>query len=248
MPQLSSWHVIDPSTPWLVRVKSSDTSAVEATLTNLREVYVGTCSEASVRQQVDSWGGAQPAQMLGVMHEMIDDPTFDRNAKFTVTRSGELQVLHFEVRDTTCVLINCTPSADSATTLRDELVLPLLRATEQLRALVPATAAAAWRPPANPLPLPQFNAAPLRAMLDAGGGGGGGSTTAVLAAADGEPLAQTSNGITEASSSAAASAPSAEAAAADADDAPLKQQEDKKRKAREAREAAAKKAAKKEGG
>ena len=247
MPQLSSWHVIDPSTPWLVRVKSSDTSAVEATLTNLREVYVGTCSEASVRQQVDSWGGAQPAQMLGVMHEMIDDPTFNRNAKFTVTRSGELQVLRFEVRDTTCVLINCTPSADSATTLRDELVLPLLRATEQLRALVPAAAAAAWRPPANPLPLPQFNAAPLRAMLNAGGGGGGGSTS-VLAAADGEPLTQTSNGITEASSSAAVSAPSAEAAAADADDAPLKQQEDKKRKAAAKREAAAKKAAKKEGG
>ena len=202
-----------------------------------------------MRQQVDSWGGAQPAQMLGVMHEMIDDPTFNRNAKFTVTRSGELQVLRFEVRDTTCVLINCTPSADSATTLRDELVLPLLRATEQLRALVPAAAAAAWRPPANPLPLPQFNAAPLRAMLNAGGGGGGGgSTTAVLAAADGEPLAQTSNGITEASSSAAVSAPSAEAAAADANDAPLKQQEDKKRKAARAREAAAKKAAKKEGG
>jgi hypothetical protein len=96
---LSSWHVIDTSTPWLVRVKSSDTS-LEATLTNLREVYVGTCSEASVRQQVDLWGGAQPAQMLGVMHEMIDDPTFNRNAKFTVMRSGELQVLRFEVRDT----------------------------------------------------------------------------------------------------------------------------------------------------
>ena len=60
MPQLSSWHVIDASTPWLVRVKSSDTSAVEATLTNLREVYVGTCSEASCGSR--STRGAAPSQ------------------------------------------------------------------------------------------------------------------------------------------------------------------------------------------
>ena len=170
---------------WLLRVRSA-ASAVEVTLTDLCSHYVGRCDASSVCQQVEQWGAAEPAPILQLLHECVDIPTSEKtkHCAFRVLRREASALVEWSVRGETCLAFHCSPSTEPAVRLRDEVILPLMRAAEQLRRLVPA---GAWQPdaPSGELPLPQLTEPPLRAMLEHASGASG-STSALPLEGSGE--------------------------------------------------------------
>lgn len=259
-----SFTVIDEATPWLLRARSTPLE-LEVTLTDLRGYFVGRLDASSVESQIKSWGGNNIGQMIRLLHKHLAGS--ERLSCFPISPTSEdddgMRRLLWVIKDVTCFTFMCRPAPAPATLLRDELILPLMRATEQLRRLVPSEAATAWKPDADAMPLPQFGAPPLQAMLAHAS-----SATDPVNAASLAVVAKSNGGDASAGTSAGASSAAGESSttverlppqplpplASGAQPAPtaaepaVSEQERKRHAAHLAREKAAKKAARKAGG
>lgn len=138
----SAFSVIDESNPWLAQA-TTNSAGLEVRLTNLTTHYVGRCDRASLHKQLDVFGDKE--EVLTRLHECLEKDPQRTMYEFRVrpgTQSG-LAPIHFEwiYGGSVAISVGCHESANPAASLRDELLLPLMRAAVAARALLPADAA-----------------------------------------------------------------------------------------------------------
>ena len=163
----SSFRVLDNITPWLVCLRRSSAESVEFQVTDLRVFYCCAYSGADIHAQLEAAAISSPIEAMLDLLQKNFDAGGTYGAKLCVRPPvGLNEPLRLEWRHQAgynLLCFSCDRAADSATCLRDELVLPLMRASEQLERLVPADIE--WHPPDGPLPLPSFEAPLLGQML-----------------------------------------------------------------------------------
>lgn len=165
-------RVVDASAPWLACLRRpSGANEVHLFVSDLRRFFSCTCGESDLRRQLDATDLASPVdKMLDVLMRCFagSDPASSAasfQVRPPVDALGQLLHLDFYIRGTLKVFsFPCHSVADPGASVRDELLLPMMRAAEQLRQLVPA--GAAWSPPAGALPLPAFDASLMATVLE----------------------------------------------------------------------------------
>ena len=162
---LMSWVLIDERVPWLCAVRH-DEVCVEIWITDLVGFYQRSFSTDYLKEQLDSASiVTSVASMLDKMQACLDDSSEVKDSykfKVDLPQSGTLR-LEWLRRGIAVFAFVFEPSQDPSSRVRDEVVLPLMRATEQLRQLVPPTTE--WQRPPGRIPLPRFSTPLLRQML-----------------------------------------------------------------------------------
>ena len=151
---------LEPGTPWLACVKRR-ADRLDIFITDLRRFFSCSCEHDDIQQQLKNADIASPVgTMLGMFMENLCGLTSpERQAKFELRRhppdqhSADFR-LEWWVKGAACFTFRCHAASDPAACIRDEVVLPLLRTTGQLRQLLPEEVV--WAPPAGPLPLPKM--------------------------------------------------------------------------------------------
>lgn len=180
-------RIIDTSTPWIAMLRSVASTTLNIRVTDLIGFYECTSSEVDIRQQLQVAGISTTVEqafdrLLSGFDDGLNKDTFHT---FQVRPCDHISVtFEWLVRGSVKLAFRCAASEEPAPRIRDELVLPLMRATEQLRLLVPPAASetqAQWEPPhtrcegsltvphAQQLPLPNLNAPLLAQILEHAG-------------------------------------------------------------------------------
>ena len=171
MARSSPFTVIDSTAPWLARVSSSSSSGISVRLTDLCAHYLGSVDSGTLQQQLEEFD--DPAQVLHKLHDCLEgkEPTalYAFRVEVLDAFSGTRRFL-WDLGGSTAITVVCWPSQDSAACIRDELLLPLLRAGEAAWRM--ASAEVTW--PSLPAGVEQFlpdmGAPALRALLVTAGG------------------------------------------------------------------------------
>lgn len=171
-PAAASPYVPIPGGVWLGKVSSSD-AGITATLTDLLDVYEGRCSDSALLQQMDD---IEPDQAIDLLHRCLEGtgPAGEFEFRVVDERAGEGGIVRFQwdLRGSVAYNVPCYRIANAATQLRDDFLVPLLRACVSARRLLPTDAA--WPPPpppssatsgCRPPTLPDFAAAGLEGLL-----------------------------------------------------------------------------------
>ena len=171
-PAAASPYVPIPGGVWLGKVSSSD-AGITATLTDLLDVYEGRCSDSALLQQMDD---IEPDQAIDLLHRCLEGtgPAGEFAFRVVDERAGEGGIvrLQWDLRGSVAYNVPCYRIANAATQLRDDFLVPLLRACVSARRLLPTDAA--WPPPpppssatsgCRPPTLPDFAAAGLEGLL-----------------------------------------------------------------------------------
>ena len=162
-------------------------TSLNVRVTDLIGFYECTSSEVDIRQQLQVAGISTTVEqafdrLLSGFDDGLNKDTFHT---FQVRPCDHISVtFEWLVRGSVKLAFRCAANAEPAPRIRDELVLPLMRTTEQLRLLVPPSASetqAQWEPPltqcegslraphAQQLPLPNLNAPLLAQILEHAG-------------------------------------------------------------------------------
>ena len=171
-PAAASPYVPIPGGVWLGKVSSSD-AGITATLTDLLDVYEGRCSDSALLQQMDD---IEPDQAIDLLHRCLEGtgPAGEFEFRVVDERAGEGGIvrLQWDLRGSVAYNVPCYRIPNAATQLRDDFLVPLLRACVSARRLLPTDAA--WPPPpppssatsgCRPPTLPDFAAAGLEGLL-----------------------------------------------------------------------------------
>ena len=180
-------RIIDTSTPWIAMLRSVASTTLNIRVTDLIGFYECTSNEIDIRQQLQVAGISTTVEqafdrLLSGFDDGLNKDTFHT---FQVRPCDHISVtFEWLVRGSVKLAFRCAANAEPAPRIRDELVLPLMRTTEQLRLLVPPSASetqAQWEPPltqcegslraphAQQLPLPNLNAPLLAQILEHAG-------------------------------------------------------------------------------
>lgn len=182
-------RIIDTSTPWIAMLRSVASTTLNIRVTDLIGFYECTSNEVDIRQQLQVAGISTTVEqafdrLLSGFDEGLNKDTFHTFHTFQVRPCDHSVTFEWLVRGSVKLAFRCAASEEPAPRIRDELVLPLMRATEQLRLLVPPAASetqAQWEPPhtqcegsltvphAQQLPLPNLNAPLLAQILEHAG-------------------------------------------------------------------------------
>lgn len=159
---------------WLYAVRRRASGEVDIWLSDLRNFYERLFTSDYMQEQLDSNGVVTTVdKILDILLECFDGIRDADKYEFRVRPlaaddprgSLELEWLMSGVRRLTFLF---KASQDPSSRLRDEVMLPMMRTTEQLRLLVPL--GVQWQaPPPGPLPLPRFGDPLLRQVLDRAG-------------------------------------------------------------------------------
>ena len=168
-PEKMAHRILDGS-QWLAILHRPEPSSLDVRLVNLVGFDVFSCSathdevrrqlqEASIDTAVD--------EMLGLLLSAFNGSAPKQQLAFhefrVQAREHSSAALQWLIKQDVKLSFRCAADVRPAARLGEELVLPLLRATLQLRQLVAAEPAAAlWHAPAGqPLPLPDLTCEPL---------------------------------------------------------------------------------------
>lgn len=180
-------RIIDTSTPWIAMLRSVASTTLNIRVTDLIGFYECTSNEVDIQQQLQVAGISTTVEqafdrLLSGFDDGLNKDTFHT---FQVRPCDHISVtFEWLVRGSVKLAFRCAASVEPAPRIRDELVLPLMRATEQLRLLVPPAASetqAQWEPPhtqcegsltvphVQQLPLANLNAPLLAQILEHAG-------------------------------------------------------------------------------
>ncbi|KAL1515606.1 hypothetical protein AB1Y20_002225 [Prymnesium parvum] len=162
-----SWREVRGATRTLVSLRTG-VDSLSARITDLRSWH--SCSvpraelEAKLRD-ADIPDG-QLGRILSIVQQCFDGEKPEDKYSFHVSALPDGRArLHWSSASGLELSFDAAPAEDGAQCVRDELLLPLLRAMEQLRQLVPE--GTRWSPPADraALPWPKFDDALLVHLL-----------------------------------------------------------------------------------
>ena len=158
------WLLLDSAGPWFASLCATE-SGIEAAATNLVDFCTAKLSRAQLSSMFEAFGSADDGQMLDLMARYWDGDGPADLSVFCVhqQRVGGMARVEWQLRTITCATFDCLPVAAPAERLRDTLLLPLLRTTEELRRRIPEGPSAI--PPNAPMPLPTLGQPLLRALL-----------------------------------------------------------------------------------
>ena len=235
-------RVLDESSPWVATLRRPTANSLDVRLTDLLGFFVCTCSDADLKTQLREASIETPVEkMLSLMMAAFDGSAPDPSMHaFHVRRDGGDARLDWLIKDDPKLTFRCVADPNPATRLRDEVMLPLMRVTEQLHRLVPAGSEWTAAPQAS-MPLPAFHS-PLLARVFHHAGQAPGDT--VAAPSESEP--QRASGNPEPSAPLPPPTPPRAAAASQSQPqnglSPESLEEVRKRKAKDERERKASKA------
>ncbi|KOO21795.1 hypothetical protein Ctob_001110 [Chrysochromulina tobinii] len=134
-------------------LRSVASTTLNIRVTDLIGFYECTSNEVDIQQQLQVAGISTTVEqafdrLLSGFDDGLNKDTFHT---FQVRPCDHISVtFEWLVRGSVKLAFRCAASVEPAPRIRDELVLPLMRATEQLRLLVPPAASetqAQWEPP-----------------------------------------------------------------------------------------------------
>ena len=150
----SAWSLIQD--PWWAQATTNG-AGIEVRVTNLLMHYVGRCDKVSLYKQLVDF--ADKEVVLERLHECLEkDPKMNGGCAFCVRPGShhELAPIYFEwsFGGAVAISVGCQASANAAECIRDELLLPSMRANVAAKALLPTDTA--WPPAGEAIPLPNF--------------------------------------------------------------------------------------------